>query len=168
MPCHKLYLNLQWQARHELRNADVSTVTITKIYWTYQNKGINVCYLSTDPDFKELPKPRKHNVYFPPESGRFRALYEALAYHALDNPDPLLEELLSYMPTLIPSLANLFQLPTPPRLVPTPKSPASPNSLPPNLLSPQCSVLTPDLPYTQTSNHTNPLQKFSSVVQSRS
>ena len=38
MPCHKLFLNLQWVVPQELKNLDIEVVTITKINWTFRKK----------------------------------------------------------------------------------------------------------------------------------
>ena len=42
MPCHKLFLNLQWVVPQELKNLDIEVVTITKIYWTFREKVISL------------------------------------------------------------------------------------------------------------------------------
>ena len=106
MPCHKVYLNLPWQVPRELQSLNVLHVTITKIYWTYTNKLVRICFYSNDPDPSphKQPTPRKSNLHVHPESKTFAQLYQHLAYYAVNHHDPILEELLSYMPTLIPDL----------------------------------------------------------------
>ena len=98
MTCHKVYLNLPWQVPRE--------VTITKIYWTYKNKLFRIGFQSTDsdPSLHKRLKPKKSNLPLYPESRTFDFLYQHLAYYAVTHHDPILEELLSYMPTLIPDL----------------------------------------------------------------
>ena len=44
MPCHKLFLNLKWVVPQELKNLDIEEVTITKIYWTFRENVIRVCF----------------------------------------------------------------------------------------------------------------------------
>ena len=44
MPCHKLYLNLLWVVPQELENLDIEVVTITKVYWTFRESVIRVCF----------------------------------------------------------------------------------------------------------------------------
>ena len=106
MPCHKVYLNLPWQVPRELQSLGVLQVTITKIYWTYKNKIVRICFYSNDPDPSphKQPTPRKSNLHIHPESPTFARLYQHLAYYAVTHHDPILEELLSYMSTLIPDL----------------------------------------------------------------
>ena len=106
MPCHKVYLNLPWQIPRELQSLGILNVTITKIYWTYTNKLVRICFYSKDPDpsYNKQPTPRKLNIPIRSESKTFALLYQHLAYYAVTHHDSILEELLSYMPTLLPDL----------------------------------------------------------------
>ena len=106
MPSHKIYLNLPWQVPRELQSLGILHVTITKIYWTYKNKIVRICFHSNDPDPNPhtCQKTRKLNIHLQPDSKPFAYLYQHLAYFAVTHHDPILEELLSYMPTLIPDL----------------------------------------------------------------
>ena len=100
MPCHKLYLNLLWVVPQEIENLDIEVVTITKIYWTFRESVIRVCFYGIQSNRSHpLPvkKTRKFNIHLHPQSQSFKDLNEVLGYHALDNKDPLLEELLSFM-----------------------------------------------------------------------
>ena len=104
MPCHKLFLNLQWVVPQELKNLDIEVVTITKIYWTFREKVIRVCFFGIQFNRSHpLPvkkTPTKFNIHLHPQSKSFKDLYEVLGYHALDNKDPLLEELLCFMSSI--------------------------------------------------------------------
>ena len=104
MPCHKLYLNLLWVVPQELENLDIEVVTITKIYWTFRESVIRVCFYGIQSNRSHpLPvkkTPTKFNIHLHSQSQSFRDLNEVLGYHALDNKDPLLEELLSFMSSI--------------------------------------------------------------------
>ena len=113
MPCHKLYLNLQWVVPQELKNLDIEVVTITKMYWMFREKVIRVCFYGIQSNrshplsVKETPT--KFNIHLHPQSESFKDLYEVLGYHAMDNNDPLLEELLCFMSSIENiSLEKLF------------------------------------------------------------
>ena len=113
MPCHKLYLNLLWVVPQELENLDIEVVTITKIYWTFRESVIRVCFFGIQSNRSHpLPvkkTPTKFNIHLHPQSQSFKDLNEVLGYHALDNKDPLLEELLSFMSSIKKiSLEKLF------------------------------------------------------------
>ena len=113
MPCHKLYLNLLWVVPQELENLDIEVVTITKIYWTFRESVIRVCFYGIQSNRSHpLPvkkTPTKFNIHLHPQSQSFKDLNEVLGYHALDNKDPLLEELLSFMSSIKKiSLEKLF------------------------------------------------------------
>ena len=104
MPCHKLYLNLLWVVPQELENLDIEIVTITQIYWTYKESVIRVCFYGIQSNRSHpLPvkkTPTKFNIHLYPQSQSFKDLNEVLGYHALDNKDPLLEKLLSFMSSI--------------------------------------------------------------------
>ena len=113
MPCHKLYLNLLWVVPQELENLDIEVVTITKIYWTFRESVIRVCFYGIQSNRSHLlpvkKTPTKFNIHLHPQSQSFKDLNEVLGYHALDNKDPLLEELLSFMSSINKiSLEKLF------------------------------------------------------------
>ena len=113
MPCHKLYLNLLWVVPQELENLDIEVVTITKIYWTFRESVIRVCFYGIQSNRSHpLPvkkTPTKFNIHVHPQSQSSKDLNEVLGYHALDNKDPLLEELLSFMSSIKKiSLEKLF------------------------------------------------------------
>ena len=113
MPCHKLYLNLLWVVPQELENLDIEVVTITKIYWIFRESVIRVCFYGIQSNRSHpLPvkmTPTKFNIHLHPQSQSFKDLNEVLGYHALDNKDPLLEELLSFMSSIKKiSLEKLF------------------------------------------------------------
>ena len=113
MPCHKLFLNLKWVVPQELKNLDIEEVTITKIYWTFRENVIRVCFYGIQSN-RSHPLPvkktaTKFNIHLHPHSKSFKDLYEVLGYHALDNNDPLLEELLCFMCSIKEiSLEKLF------------------------------------------------------------
>ena len=113
MLCHKLLLNLQWVVPQELENLDIEVVTITQIYWTFRENVIRVCFYGIQSNRSHpllvKKKPTKFNIHLNPQSQSFKDLYEVLGYHALDNKDPLLEELLCFMSSIKKiSLEKLF------------------------------------------------------------
>ena len=113
MLCHKLYLNLLWVVPQELENLDIEVVTITKIYWTFRECVIRVWFFGIQSNRSHpLPvkkTPTKFNIHLHPQSQSFKDLNEVLGYHALDNKDPLLAELLSFMSSIKKiSLEKLF------------------------------------------------------------
>ena len=66
MPCHKLFLNLQWLVPQELKNLDIEIVTITKIYWTFREKVIRVCFFGIQFNRSHplpLKKPQPNSTY---------------------------------------------------------------------------------------------------------
>ena len=114
MPCHKLFLILQWAVAQELNNLDIEVVaiTISKLYWTFREKVIRVCFhglqfnCSHPLPVKETPT--KFNIHLYQQSKSFNDLYEMIGDHALDKNDPLLEELMCFMSSIKISLEKLF------------------------------------------------------------
>ena len=104
MPCNKLFLNLQWLVPQELKNLDIEVVTITKIYWTFREKVIRDWFfgiqLNRSHPLPVKKTPTKFNIHLHPQSKKFKDFYEVLGYHALDNKDPLLEELMRFMSSI--------------------------------------------------------------------
>ena len=76
---------------------------LTKVYWNYATHIVPVCVTPIFPKTSKLDLTDKCDLRVHFGSKGMASLYELLCHHALTCSDPLLEELLSYLPTIIPS-----------------------------------------------------------------
>ena len=97
--CHKIYPNCIWQVPSEWHGLNFDTALLTKVYWNYATHIVRVCLSHKHPINPDLPFTNKSNLQVHFGSKTMASLYDLLCYHSLTHPDPLLEELLAYLPT---------------------------------------------------------------------
>ena len=101
--CHKFYSNCNWHVPPEWFGLNFHSALLTKVYWKYAIHIVRVCVSSKSPINPNLPSTKKSNLEVKFGSRAMLSLYELLCHHSLTTNDPLLEELLSYLPTRLPS-----------------------------------------------------------------
>ena len=110
--CHKFYPNCQWMVTHCWPNLTLDTVLLTNVYWSYSTHIVRVCFTPLiEPTLKQDLK-RKSNVQITSSSPAMASLYELLCYHSLDNSDPIMDELLTFIQFTQPSLYSFSAIPT--------------------------------------------------------
>ena len=73
------------------------------VYWNYATYIIPVCFTAMSPTTLKPNVRSKSNFQIRPGSTAMGRFYEFLCYNYLQFHDPLLDELLSYLPNLFPS-----------------------------------------------------------------
>ena len=99
MPCHKIYPNCIWQVPTEWYTLGIYSALLTKLYWNYATYIVRVCVISISPKTSKLDITDKSNLEVHFGSKAMAILYNLLCYHSLTSTDPLLKELLAYLPT---------------------------------------------------------------------
>ena len=100
--CHEVYPNCIWHVPLEWFSLSFNSTLLTKVYWNYAIHIISVCGSPLDPINLQLNVSKRNlQVHF--GSKAKATLYELLCDQSLMNTDPLLEELLFYLPTRFPS-----------------------------------------------------------------
>ena len=97
--CHKIYPNRIWHVPPEWFGLNISSALLTNVYRNYATHIVCVHFSrlgSINPQLR-LSKNSNRQVKF--GSKALDSLYELLCYRSLTSTDPLLEELLSYLPT---------------------------------------------------------------------
>ena len=97
--CHKIYLNCIWHVLSEWHGLNFDSALLTKVYWNYTTHIVRVCRSHKYPIHPALPFTKKSNLQVHFGSKVMASLYDLLCYHSLTCTDPLLEELLAYLPT---------------------------------------------------------------------
>ena len=97
--CHKVYPNCIWHGLSEWQGLNFDSAFLTKVYWIYATHFVRVCVSSISPIIPNLPFTEKSNLQVIFGSGTMASLYDLLCYHFPTSTDPLLEELLAYLPT---------------------------------------------------------------------
>ena len=100
--CQKIYPNCLWHVPPEWFGLNFHSALFTKIYL---NDGTHIVCVCVSPRYPITPQLHCSKCNLQVELG-YRAmasLYELLCHHSLTKNDPLLEELLSYLPTRFPS-----------------------------------------------------------------
>ena len=97
--CHKIYPNCIRDVISEWHGLNFDSALLTKVYWNYATHIVRVCVSSKSPINPDLPFTKKRNLQVHFGSKAMASLYDILCYHPLTSNDPLLEELLSYLPT---------------------------------------------------------------------
>ena len=101
--CHKFYPNCQWTITHCWPNLAVDTVLLTKVYWSYSAHIVRVCFTPLlKPTLKRDLK-RKSNVQINFNSPAMASLFELLCYYSLDQFDPIMGELLTFIHSTLSS-----------------------------------------------------------------
>ena len=97
--CHKIYPNCIWQVPTEWHTVDFYSALLTKVYWNYATQIVRVCVTPISPKTSKQDLTDKSNLQVHFGSKAMASLYDLLRYHSLTSTDPLLEELLAYLPT---------------------------------------------------------------------
>ena len=100
--CHKINPNCIWYVPPEWFGLNFNSAPLTKVYWNYATYIVRVCVSPFGPINPQLHV-SKSNLQVKFGSIAMANLYELLCHHSITNNDPLLEELLSYLPTRFPS-----------------------------------------------------------------
>ena len=97
--CHKIYPKCIWHVPSEWHGLNFDTALLTKVYWNYTTHIVRVCLSHKHPNNPDLPFTTKSNLQVHFGSKAMASLYDLLCYHSLSCTDPLLEELIAYLPT---------------------------------------------------------------------
>ena len=97
--CHKIYPKCICHVPSEWHGSNFDSAVLTKNYWIYATHIFRVCVSSKSPINPKLPLTKKSNLQVKFGSKARASLYDLLCYHSLTSTDPLLEKLLSYLPT---------------------------------------------------------------------
>ena len=99
--CHKIYPNCICicNCNSEWHGLNFDTALLTKVYWNYATHIVRVSVSSKSPINPNLPFTPKSNLQVHSGSKAMASLNDLLCYHSLTSTDPLLEELIAYLPT---------------------------------------------------------------------
>ena len=96
---HKIYPNCIWQVPTEWHTLGFYSALLTKVYWNFATHIVRVCVTPISLKTYKLDFTDKSNLQVHFGSKAMASLYGLLCYHSLTSTDPLLEELLAYLPT---------------------------------------------------------------------
>ena len=102
--CHEIYPNCIWHVPPERFGWNFNSALLSKVYRNYATHIIRVCVSPLGPinpqlHVSKMLVPKKCNLQVKFGSKAMANLYDLLCYLSLTSTDPLLEELLSYLPT---------------------------------------------------------------------
>ena len=97
--CHKIYRICICHVPPEWYGLNFNSALPTKLYWNYATHNVRVCFSSKPPINPDLPFTKKSNLQVKFGSKAMASLYDVFCYHSLTSTDPLLRELLAYLPT---------------------------------------------------------------------
>ena len=97
--CHKIYQNCIWQVPSEWHTLSFYSTLLANVFWNYATHIVRVCVTPISPKTSKLDLTDKSNLQVHFGSKAMASLYDLLCYHSLTSTDPLLEELLAYLPT---------------------------------------------------------------------
>ena len=97
--CHKVYPDCIRQVPTEWHSLRFYPALLTKVYCNYATHFVRVCVTPISPKTSKLELTDKSNLQVHFGSKAMASLYDLLCYHSLTSMDPLLEELLAYLPT---------------------------------------------------------------------
>ena len=103
---HKIYPNCNWHVPPEWYGLNFTSTLLTKVYRNYVTHILRVSVSPKSPSNPDLPFTKKSNLQFKSGSKDIASLCDLLCYHSVTCSDPLLEELLSYIPTRF--LSHIF------------------------------------------------------------
>ena len=101
--CHKIYPNCIWQVPTEWHTLGFYSALLNKVYWNCATHIVRVCVTLISPKTSKLDLTDKSKLQVHLGSKAMANLYDLLCYHSLTSTDPLLEELLAYLPTRLHS-----------------------------------------------------------------
>ena len=102
--CHKFYPNCQWTVTHCWPDLALDIVFLTKVYWSYSTRIVRVCFTPLLQPTLQRDLKRKSNVQITFNSSAMDSLYELLCYHSLEDFDPIMDELLTFIQVTLSSL----------------------------------------------------------------
>ena len=99
----KGFSNCIWGLPPEWHGLNVYSAPLTKVCWNYATDIVRACVtaISTSTLKPDVNRKSKSQIRF--GSKGKDSLYELLCHHPLGSPDPLPDELLSYLPTCFSS-----------------------------------------------------------------
>ena len=97
--CHKIYSSCIWQVPTEWHTLGSYSVLLTKVYWNLATHFVRVCVTPNSTHTSKLDLTDKSNLEVHFGSKAKASLYDLFFYHSLTSTDPLLGELLAYLPT---------------------------------------------------------------------
>ena len=97
--CQKFNPNCFWQVPVEWFGLNFNSALLTKVYWNYTTHIVRVCIAPLFPISPLLHVSNKSNIPIKFGSRAMISLYEFLCHHSVTKTNPLLEELLSNLPT---------------------------------------------------------------------
>ena len=97
--CQKIYPNCIWLVSTEWHTLGFYSAHPTKVYWNYATHIVRVYITPISPQTSKLDLNDKCNLQVLFRSKTMASLYDLLCYHSLTSTDPLLKELLAYLPT---------------------------------------------------------------------
>ena len=97
--CHKIYPNSIWQVPSEWHGLNFDSALLTKVYWNYATHIVRVCISHKHPINPDLPFTKKSNLQVHFGCKAMASLYDLLCYQSVTSTDPLLEEIIAYLPT---------------------------------------------------------------------
>ena len=101
--CHKFYPNCQWTVTQFWSDMALNTVFLTKVYWSYSTNIVRVCFTPLlQTTFKRDLK-RKQNFQIKFNSPARASRYEVFCYHSLEHLDPIMDEFITYIHTILSS-----------------------------------------------------------------
>ena len=98
--CYKTYPDSIWHVPPEWYGLNFNSALLTKVYWNYYaTHFVRACVSSKSPINPDLPFTKKSNLQVKFGSKATASLYDLLCCLSLTSTDPLLEGILSYVPT---------------------------------------------------------------------
>ena len=107
--CHKIYPKCIWQFSTGCHTLGFYSTLLTEVYWNYATHIVRVCVTPISPKTSKLDLTDKCSLQVHFSSKATASLCELLAHHSLTTDDPLLEEMLSYLPNrFLPHIFDYF------------------------------------------------------------
>ena len=102
--CKKIYPNCIWTVPPEWHGLNFYSALLTRVYWNYATDIIRVCVTAILPTTHKPIATRKSNIQIHSGSKAMGRLHELLCHHSMQFANPLVDELLCYLPTPFHSL----------------------------------------------------------------
>ena len=96
---HKIYPNCIWHVPPEWHSLNFDSALLTKVDWIYATRIVRFCVPFKFPIYPNLLFTNKRNLQIEFGYRDMASPYEPSSHHSLTNNNPLLKELLSYLPT---------------------------------------------------------------------
>ena len=95
----KTYLNCIWILPPEWHGLNIYSALLTKVYWSVAIDIVRACVTATSPTTFKPDVTRKSNIQVRFGSKAMGSFDELSCHHSLSSTDPLLDELICYLPT---------------------------------------------------------------------